>query len=353
MDKINVAVLGATGLVGQKMVEILSKHPWFRISYLGASESKRGLRYMETVKWRFSEYLPDEIVDMRLGGTRPDEIPGNIDIVFSALPSSVAAEVEIELARLGFIIVSNASPLRLERDIPLINPEVNPHHLKLAKLQEARGWKGRILKNPNCTAAILTLSLAPLREYGIKEVIVTTMQAISGAGLRGVPGYEIVDNIIPFIESEEDKIIDETRKILGETTSNGYRPAETIVSATATRVPVLDGHLESVHVRLGKPVDIDDVTSSMEKFVSKPQKLGLPTAPPQPVIVNRYPDRPQPRLDRNAGNGMSVVVGRLEKPRLFDKEWLKYLVLGHNLIRGAAGIAVLVAELYVKEEGLV
>lgn len=353
-DKLRVGVLGATGIVGQKLVELLSNHPWFKVEFLAASPESVGRRYGEVVEWMVSASCPGEVRDLPLGRPDPENVPKSIDMVFSALPSDVAMEVEPGLARRGFVVISNASPMRLDADVPLLNPEVNYDHIKVVRLQkEARGWQGALLKNPNCTAAILTLSLAPLADFGLEEVVVTTMQSISGAGLRGVPGYAIVDNIIPFIAGEEEKIVSETRKIFGSVSEEGIRPAGMQVVATATRVPVLEGHLASVYVRLSAGVSAEEVVRAMEGFRSIPQEVGLPTAPRNPVVVRRQDDRPQPRLDRMEGGGMSVVVGRVAALKSRDGAWVRYLVLGHNLLRGAAGVALMVAELYAKEEGMV
>ena len=348
MDKIPVAVLGATGLVGQRFISILSNHPWFKIEYLGASERSKGMRYGDAVTWVISDSPPNEVAEMVVGGVR--EVPRNIEIVFSALPSDVAKDVEVDLAKRGFVVVSNASPLRLEKDIPLLNPEVNYEHIRLlSKQKRLRGWAGAILKNPNCTTAILTLSLAPIyEEFGLDELLVTTMQSISGAGLKGVPGYVITDNIVPYISKEEFKVTHETRKILGRYENGEVKPLDLNIAVTTTRVPVLDGHLEVVYAKLRKQSDVQSVIDVMSKFKSLPQELKLPTAPRKPIIVRKEADRPQPRLDRLAGNGMSVSVGRVDIMNHLSSDWLRYVVLGHNTIRGAAGAAVLIAELYVK-----
>jgi len=355
MDKLRVGVLGATGLVGQRFVHLLSRHPWFRLEYLAASPGSAGRRYGDVVSWYMGSELDDRLKGFILGNASdPASVPRDLDVVFSALPSSVAMDVEVPLARNGFLVVSNASPMRLERDVPLLNPEVNYEHIKALELQaRLRGWRGRLIKNPNCSTAILTLSLAPLRKYGVREVIVTTLQAISGAGLRGVNAYSIVDNVIPYIEREEFKLREETRKILGRLSSDGVEPGDVRVSATTTRVPVLDGHMESVHVRLERAFDVGEVLDELRAFSSLPQELGLPTAPRRPIVVMLDRDRPQPRLDRYVEGGMAVAAGRVEVAESLPGRWLKYVVLGHNTVRGAAGTAVLIAELYFKMEGMV
>jgi len=355
VERVRVAVLGVTGVVGQRFVQLLSNHPWFEIAYLAASEASAGKRYFEAVEWVVEGPLPQPVGDMVLGPPDPNAIPRDVEVVFSALPSGVAAGIEVELAKRGFTVVSNASPMRLDGDVPLVNPEVNWEHLRLVEVQrKRRGWRGCIIKNPNCTTAILTLSLKPLVDaFGLRRVIVTTLQAVSGAGLRGVPSMAVIDNVIPYIEGEEEKVRRESRKILGRLAGEGVEEYPVEISATTTRVPVLDGHLESVHVELREPAGVEEAAEVMAGFRSKPQELGLPTAPEKPIVVRREPDRPQPRLDRLEGGGMSVVVGRLEEAHGLGRGWLKYVVLGHNAVRGAAGAAVLIAELYLKLEGLV
>ncbi|KSW11609.1 aspartate-semialdehyde dehydrogenase [Pyrodictium occultum] len=348
-DRLRAAVLGATGLVGQRFVSLLARHPWFSLEAVTASERRVGKRYGEAVEWYIDEPFPDEAAELELRPTRPEAVR-DADVVFVALPKEVAAGIEPELARMGKIVVSNASVYRMEPDVPLLNPEANWEHIQLVKVQrQRRGWSGAILKVPNCTTAVLTLSLKPLLDrYGLEEVYMTSMQAISGAGFAGVPGYAIVDNIIPFIKGEEEKVVRESRKILGRLEAGEVRPAGFRVVATATRVPVLDGHLESVVARLSKaPGGVEEVVEAWEGWRSLPQELGLPTAPERPIVVRREPDRPQPRLDRRTGRGMSVVVGRASLP-LEGEPLLRYLVLGHNTLRGAAGTGVLIAELYYK-----
>lgn len=350
MDKLKVAILGATGLVGQRFVQLLHKHPWFEIEVLTASERRVGKKYGETTRWMWSEEVPEEVADIRISRTCFDSVK-EVDVVFSALPSAIAKDIEIEIAKQGKPVVSNASPLRMEPDVPLVNPEVNYDHLKLISIQQKkRGWKGFIVKNPNCTTAILTLSLKPLLDkYGIEKVRVATMQALSGAGYEGVPSMDIIDNIIPFIKEEEEKVNRETRKILGTLKGDHVEPLNIGVSASCHRVPVLEGHLEAVFVDLKeKPESIEEVIRTLEEFTSKPQELKLPTAPKKPIIVRREIDRPQPRFDRMIDKGMAVVVGRVRWDEASDRG-IKYLVLGSNTVRGAAGAAVLIAELLVAE----
>ena len=348
--KYRVCVLGATGLVGQRMVSILSKHPWFDIELLVASEQSAGKKYKEAVNWVIDKPFPEEIGDLVLSKIDIDIIAKEKpDIIFSALPSKVALDIEIELLKKGFVIISNASPMRMEPDVPLLNPEVNADHLELIKYQSKRGWKGFIVKVPNCSTAILTLPLKPImEEFGVKRVIVSTMQALSGAGLTGVPSMMILDNIIPYIKNEEEKIETESLKILGDLKGGKILYPDLKISASCHRVMVLDGHMEAVFIEISKEVDVDDIKQVLKEYkCNKIKDLNLPSAPKHPVIVREENDRPQPRLDRMAGNGMSVVVGRIRKDKAFNG--IKFIVLGHNTIRGAAGTAVLIGELIVKK----
>ncbi len=348
VDRVRVAVYGATGIVGQQFIRLLASHPWFDLEVVAASPESAGRRYGEAVSWVLGGEPPESVAELRVERAEP-EAARDVEMVFIALPKTAAEKVEVELARMGKVVVSNASIYRLEPDIPLLNPEVNHEHIALVEVQRRRrGWRGAILKVPNCTTAILTLSLKPVYDaYGAKRVFMVSMQAISGAGLRGVPGYMIVDNIIPFIEGEEEKVRRETLKILGKLKEDHVEPAKLEVYPTTTRVPVLDGHTEAVYVEtLGRPGSTEEVARVMEEW--KPlQSMGLPTAPEQPLVVRRERDRPQPRLDRMEGNGMSVVVGRLE----LQEGMLRYIALGHNTLRGAAGTGVLIAELYLKTYG--
>ncbi len=345
-DRVPVAVLGATGLVGQRFVSLLARHPWFELRAVAASEARAGKRYGETVSWVIDEPFPEEAAGLVMRRPRAEELR-DVEVVFVALPKEVAGPIELELARMGKIVVSNANVFRMDENVPLLNPEVNWEHIRLVEEQRRRrGWRGAILKVPNCTTAVLTLSLERLhRLHRLERVVMTSMQAISGAGFRGVPGYAIVDNIIPFIKGEEEKVVRETAKILGELRGGRVEPARVEVVATTTRVPVLDGHLESVAAFLGDDPDPEAVKEEWRSWRSLPQEERLPTAPPAPVVVREEPDRPQPRLDRREGRGMSVVVGRVSRPL---PGVLRYLVLGHNTLRGAAGTGVLIAELYYR-----
>ncbi len=350
MDKLRVAVLGATGLVGQRFLTLLNDHPMFEVEYLVASEKSAGKKYREVVKWCIEEELPEKFAEMEILPPDTDKLP-KVDLIFSALPSDVAEKIELELVKRGFVVVSNASNNRLDPDVPLVVPEINADHLGILKIQrENRKWFGLLIKNANCTTIILTLTLKPLHDLAkIRKIVVTTMQAISGAGIGSdaVLGISIVDNIIPYIKKEEEKVQTESRKILGTFTGNEIKWADFKIFATTTRVPVIDGHLESVYIEFEKDVDVDDVINSFETFnkYNKVSSLNLPTSPPKPIVIRSEIDRPQPRLDRKEGRGMSVVVGRIRK---VDRNAISYLVLGHNTIRGAAGNTVLIAETLVK-----
>ncbi len=347
-DRLRAAVLGATGLVGQMFVKLLAEHPLFEVVYVAASERSAGRGYCEAVNWVVSSEPPARLCSLRVEKVDAGAVPkGEVDVVFSALPSSVAGEVEQALARRGFTVVSNASPMRLEDDVPLLVPEINWEHVRLVEVQRRRrGWSGAIYKNPNCSTAILVLSLKPLLDkFGLEEVFVTTMQAVSGAGYAGVPSMAIIDNIVPYIAKEEDKLAAEPRKILGVLRGERVEWAGFRIYPTTTRVPVLHGHLESVYVRLSRPVSPEEMVDAWESW--RPWRGEKPwMAPERPVVYRRGVDRPQPRLDRMEGGGMSSVVGRL---RRMDERLYAYLVLGHNLIRGAAGNAVLIAELLARE----
>lgn len=342
MKKIKVAVLGATGMVGQKFIQLLSKHPWFEITALAASEKRVGKVYGEEVNWLVSANVPEGVRDMEMVPLDPKSI--DADIAFSALPSDVAKQIEAEFAKEGFVVASNASAYRMEEDVPLVIPEVNPDHLGLIEVQKKnRGWDGFIVTNPNCTTIILVISLKPLIDLGLKNVRVASMQALSGAGFPGVSSLSIMDNVLPFIKGEEEKVETEPLKLLGKFDGSKIIPAPIKVSASCHRVPVIDGHTEAVWVEFDKSVEVEDVINAFESL--KP--LDLPTSPEKVIVVRHEPDRPQPRLDRDEGNGMSVVVGRIRKD---TDNSVKYIVLGHNTVRGAAGASILNAELMVKEK---
>ena len=345
VSKLRVAVLGATGIVGQRFLSLLYKHPWFEITLITASRSKAGKKYSEAVEWVISNDVPEELKEMRLQELSIEKIVAEKpDVVFVALPSSVAVDIEPMLAKKGLVIVSNASCFRREKDIPVIIPEINSKHLDIIDYQrQKRGWEGFIVKVPNCTSAILSLSLKPILDiYGISEVYAVSMQGLSGAGLHGVAGLEIIDNILPYIPGEEEKLEYEPRKILGKTRNCEIIERNDIrIYARCTRVPVLEGHSISVLVKTyNEPKNIDGIIDIYEGFKGLRR---LPTAPEKPVIVHRSNNRPQPRLDRMNGNGMSVSVGRISIYK--GEKKIKYFVVGSSTIRGAAGNAVLIAEL--------
>jgi len=349
MDKLRVCVLGGTGLVGQHMIKMLAEHPWFEIDMITASKKSAGKKYEEACKWLLDGEIPENVREITVVNTDLENISKNKpDFLLSALPSDVAEEIEIKLAKVGHKVVSNSSPMRMDEDIPLLNPEVNANHTELIDFQkETRKWEGFIVKAPNCSTTILTLTLKPiLDEYGIKAISVVTMQSVSGAGYAGVPSMAIIDNIIPYITKEENKIETETRKVLGKLKENKIKPINAFISATCTRVPVLYGHMEVVSIKTKEECEPKDAIKCMEKFRGKIQKMKLPTCPEKPIIVRKEEDRPQPRLDRYEGKGMSVVVGRIRKCQTM--KGIKYIALGNNLIRGAAGVSILIAELLHK-----
>jgi len=342
----SVAILAATGAVGQRFIQLLENHPWLDISVLAASERSAGKRFRDVCAWRMETEMPKEIGDMTVVDVNLKSVKeaGNVDIVFSALPGDIAGPIE-EIFATEFPVLSKAAAHRMDEDVPLLIPEVNPEQLKLIPIQKRRrGWSGFISTDPNCSTIQLALTLKPLMKFGLKRVIVTTMQALSGAGYPGVPSLDIIDNIIPYIAKEEEKIETETRKILGELDGEKVRPANIIVSASCNRVNVKDGHLEVVYVDLEAKPAIEEVKEEFRNFIGEPQRLKLPSAPERPIIVRDENDRPQPRLDRDSGGGMSIVVGRIRNDPVMT---IKYLCLGHNTIRGAAGAGILSAELMI------
>ncbi len=341
---VKVAVLGARGLVGQWFLRMLDGHPWFKLTAVTSHEAA-GQRYGDAVKWMIGGSVPEGFRDLELVESDPKKV--DADIVFSALPTEAARKLEPEFARAGFTVVSKAAAFRLDERVPLVVPEVNPDHLELVGRQE---WDGAIVADPNCTTTILALPLKPLHDaYGVRRVVVTTLQAASGAGYPGVPSLDLIDNVVPYIPGEEEKVRDELLKILGRVEGGRVAWASIEVAATCTRVPVLDGHLESVYVETERVVDVGEAVELLRGFRGRPQELKLPTAPEAPLVVVEGVDRPQPRYDRMAGSvpGMSVAVGRVRRGP--SDRSLMFLALGHNLVRGAAGSAILLAELMVAE----
>lgn len=341
MDKIKVGILGATGMVGQRFVQLLADHPWFEISALAASERSVEMPYGEACHWVVSGEMPALVKEIVVQECKPDL---TCRLVFSALPAKVAGPIEEEFAAAGYAVSSNARNHRLDPDVPLLVPEVNPDHLGLIEIQQRRrGWKGFIVTNPNCSTAQLVLALKPIwDQFGIAALSVVTMQALSGAGYPGVPSLDILDNIIPYIAGEEGKLEREPLKLLGRLEGEAVREAEMIISAQCHRVATREGHLEAISVKLGQEASREDLVEALQSFRGPLQDLGLPTAPERPIVVREENDRPQPRLDRDEGKGMSVVVGRVRECPVLD---YKFILLGHNTIRGAAGAAILNAEL--------
>ncbi len=343
--KIQVGVLGGTGMVGQHFVKFLEGHPWFDLTWIGASERSAGKKYTEATAWRLDGTLPASVANLTVSEAKPGN--GAPRLLFSAMDAAVATEIEQAFANAGHVVVSNSKNHRMEQDVPLLIPEVNAEHLQaVAHQQRARGWKGQIVTNPNCSTIVLALSLAPLKQFGIRRVVASTMQAISGAGYPGVASMDINANVIPYIGGEEEKMQQETQKILGEFTAGSFRPLDAQVSASCHRVPVVDGHTLAVAVEFAKKPGADEIIGALNSFRGEPQRRKLPSAPPQPVIYLPEQDRPQPRRDVLRDGGMPVLVGRLRPCPVLD--W-KYVALGHNTIRGAAGAAVLNAELMHSE----
>lgn len=342
--RIEVGVLGATGMVGQHFVKFLQGHPWFRLTWLGASDRSAGKKYRDAMKWHLGGVTPADAADRTVQECKPGNAPR---LLFSAMDAGVATEIERAFAEAGHVVVSNSKNHRMERDVPLLVPEINPDHLKVVPVQQRnRGWKGQIVTNPNCSTVVLTMGLAPLKPFGITRVIATTLQAISGAGYPGVPSMDIMGNVIPFIGGEEEKMQQETQKILGDFHGDHIQPLDARVSAHCNRVPVVDGHTVTVSVELSGKAGEHDLRHAFESFTSLPQERKLPSAPPQPVIYMPEHDRPQPRRDVERERGMAAFVGRLRKCPALD--W-KFVALGHNTVRGAAGAAVLNAELMYSE----
>jgi aspartate-semialdehyde dehydrogenase len=344
--RIDVGILGATGMVGQQFIKQLTGHPWFNLVWLGASERSEGKAYADAATWRLSTQMPDALRAARVHACTPGDAPR---LMFSALDAAAAKDIEPAFAKAGHIVISNARSYRMDPLVPLLIPEVNADHLALLPAQRReRGWRGAIITNPNCSTVVLSMALAPLRQFGLRSVMVTTLQAVSGAGYPGVPSLDIMGNVVPAIFGEEEKMESETQKILGTLQGNGVTPHPVVVSAQTTRVAVIDGHTESVSVSLDAKPSVDQVIEAMRSFRGRPQELGLPLAPPAPVVWLDAADRPQPRLDAERDGGMTVTVGRVRRCPVLD---IKFIALGHNTIRGAAGAAVLNAEL-LQAEGL-
>ena len=340
-DRIPVAVLGATGSVGQRFIQLLENHPWFRLHEVVASERSAGKRYAEAADWRLESVMPASSASLVV-----KDLGANLEsrLLFSGLDSSVAGEAEDEYANRGCAVISNSRNHRMDDDVPLLIPEINAEHIDAVETQKKRrGSDGYIVTNPNCSVIGLAMALAPIeRAFGVELVQTTTMQAISGAGYAGVASYAILDNVIPFIGGgEEDKIEKEPRKILGHW-KNRFEDAPMKISAQVNRVPVIDGHLMTISLKLRNKASIEDIRAALESFEGEPQRLGLPFAPKRAIHYLDAPDRPQPRLDRDRERGMAVSVGRLRPCNVLD---VRMVALAHNTIRGAAGAAILNAEL--------
>ncbi len=341
--RIEVGILGATGMVGQHFIKFLQGHPWFDLAWLGASDRSAGKRYRDAMTWHLGA-LPESVADRTVEDCKPGNAPR---LLFSAMDASVATEIERAFAQAGHVVVSNSRNHRMERDVPLLVPEINPDHLQLVPGQQrSRGWKGQIVTNPNCSTIVLTMALAPLKQFGITKIVATTLQAISGAGYPGVASMDIVGNVIPYIGMEEEKMEMETQKILGAFAGDHIDPLPAKMSAHCNRVPVVDGHTVTVSVELSSKPAEADLRHAIDGFAALPQQRGLPSAPKKPVIYMSEANRPQPRKDAERERGMAAFVGRLRPCPVLD---YKFVALGHNTIRGAAGAAVLNAELMASE----
>jgi len=339
MKKLEVGILGATGMVGQRFVSLLEHHPWFEIKWLAASERSAGKTYRDACNWRVRDPMPQSAWDLPVQECKPAGAP---QLLFSSLDSKVAGEAEREFAQAGHVVVSNSSNFRMEHDVPLLIPDVNPDHLTLVREQrKQRKWKGMIVTNPNCTTVGLVMSLAPLQKrFGLDKVLMTSMQAVSGAGYPGIPTLDILGNVVPFIGGEEEKVERETRKLLGKCVDGQVKMGDFIVSAHCNRVMVEDGHTETISVALKNKASLPEIMQAWRDYRSLPQERNLPS-------VREERDRPQPKFDLLAENGMATVVGRLRECAVLQ---FKYVALSHNTIRGAAGAALLNAEL-MKSEG--
>jgi aspartate-semialdehyde dehydrogenase len=346
LDKIPVGVLGATGTVGQRFTQLLADHPWFEVVALAASDRSTGRRYAEACHWLLPTAMPEAVRDMVV---QPVEPTLECRLVFSALPADIAGPSEESFARAGYAVCSNASAHRMDTDVPLVIPEVNADHTGLIDTQRRQhGWEGFIVTSANCSTTALTLALKPLHTgFGLRKLFVVTMQAVSGAGYPGVPSMDIVDNVIPYIGGEEGKMETEPLKLLGTVEQDHVCMAPIAVSAQCNRVAVRDGHTECVSIETEHRVSVDDVIAALETFRPLPEVAELPSTPSRPIVVRREVDRPQPIRDRDAGEGMSVSVGRVRLCALFD---CKFVVLGHNTVRGAAGGSIHNAELLVSQQ---
>ena len=340
--KVPVAVLGATGAVGQAFIRLLANHPWFDLIEVAASERSAGRSYAEAARWIGDDMIPARVGDLTVQPCDPKHV--RAPVVFSALDSSVAGEAEAAFASAGRAVLSNAKNYRMEPDVPLVIAEVNPDHLDVLDVQRKnRKWTGAIVTNGNCAAIAAVLPLAPLHErFGVTQVFIATMQAVSGAGYPGVPSLDILGNVIPYIKDEEPKLEAEVRKFLGRRGTGRIEDASIAVSSHTNRVPVEHGHTVVMSIGLEKRADIEEARHTLGSWRGASEACGLPSSPERPLVVSEQPDRPQPRRDVDAGRGMSVTVGRIREDSLLD---VRLVALGHNIIRGAAGASVLNAEL--------
>jgi aspartate-semialdehyde dehydrogenase len=342
--KYPIGILGATGMVGQRYIQLLENHPWFEIAWLAASDRSSGKLYGDAAKWRLDTPLPERIAKMTVAEAAPEGAP---KIIFASVDAAIARELEPKFAQAGCAVLSNSSAFRMAPNVPLVIPEVNAAHLSLIEEQTTRKQSGGyMVTNPNCSTIGLVLALKPLEErFGIEQIYVTTMQAISGAGYPGVPSMDILDNVVPFIGNEEEKMEEETLKLLGKLQGQAVQPLAARISANCNRVAVVDGHTECVSIKLARKATRDEILAAWAEFKPLAGK-DLPFAPEQPVQFVPQNDRPQPRLDRNRGRGMAVTVGRLRPCGLLD--W-KFVALSHNTVRGAAGATILNAELLASQ----
>ncbi|MEP7291330.1 MAG: aspartate-semialdehyde dehydrogenase [Chloroflexota bacterium] len=341
MHKLDVAVLGATGAVGQRFIKLLENHPWFRLTEVIASDRSAGKRYGDVVHWVLDEEPPADVLDLIV---KP--LDGTFDslLIFSALPKEAAYEREVELAAAGHVVCTNASAHRMDEDVPLLLPEINADHLGLIAVQRRkRGWtSGALIANSNCTAMPVVMSLAPLLQFGIRKVSVVSMQATSGAGYPGVPSLDIIDNVVPYIGGEEEKLVEEPQKMLGHFNGETVDTLDSIISPACNRVAVIDGHLVNISLELADQPSLEAMIDAWNSFRGPAPVPSLPSAPPQPMIYLPQQDRPQTRRDRNAGGGMSTTIGRLRPDPILG---YKFIALSHNTVRGAAGGSILNAEL--------
>ena len=343
MKKYRVGILGATGMVGQRFIQLLEHHPQFEITAVAASDRSQGKTYGEACTWRLNGEMPSAVRSLPV---QPPKPPLDCDLVFSSLPGDIARDTEGSFANAGYPVISNSSAFRMDEDVPLLIPEVNHQHLDLlARQRQLNTSGGFIVTNPNCSTIMLALALAPLHAtFGITSTVATTLQALSGAGYPGVASLDILDNVLPHIGGEEEKIETETTKILGRVVDGHIEPAPMAVSAQCHRVNVADGHMAAVRVNFTRKPELGELREVLSSFRSLPQELGLHSAPANPIVVRDEVDRPQPKLDRDAGAGMTITVGRLKQDTVLD---YRFVVLSHNTIRGAAGAAILNAELLI------